>query len=71
MEKWDAEYRALTGSGLCDEDVEIWISHYMQMATGEASVVSDTVPRLTGHPAISLEEYLKKFPECYAHLVPK
>jgi NAD(P)H dehydrogenase (quinone) len=71
MEKWEAEYRALTGSGLCDEDVEIWISHYMQMATGEAAVVSDTVPRLTGHPAISLEEYMKKFPECYAHLVPK
>jgi hypothetical protein len=30
--------------------------------------VSDTVPRLTGHPAQSLTEYLAAHPECYAHI---
>jgi uncharacterized protein YbjT (DUF2867 family) len=69
LEKWEAERRSLTGAGLSDEDVEVWISHYMQMATGEASMVSDTVPRLTGHPAISLTEYLNSYPECYSHLL--
>ena len=69
LEKWEAERRELTGEGLSAEDVEVWISHYMQIATGEASAVSDTVPRLTGHPAISLSEYLDRFPECYSHLL--
>jgi hypothetical protein len=34
----------------------------------ELDVVSDTVPRLTGHPAQSLTEYLAAHPECYAHI---
>jgi NAD(P)H dehydrogenase (quinone) len=48
--------------------VESWISHYTQIATGEMSTVSDTVPRLTGHKAQSLAEYLQTHPESYRHL---
>jgi NAD(P)H dehydrogenase (quinone) len=69
LDRWEAERRALTGSGACDFEIEIWISHYLQMATGEASIVSDAVPRLTGHKAISLTEYLHKYPERYRHLL--
>lgn len=69
FDRWDAERQAATGHGALDFELEIWISHYLQMATGEASIVSDTVPRLTGHKAISLAEYLRKYPECYRHLL--
>jgi NAD(P)H dehydrogenase (quinone) len=41
-------------------EVEIWISHYLQIATGEAAAVSDAVPTLCGRPALSLAEYLEK-----------
>jgi hypothetical protein len=32
-------------------------------------VVSDAVPRLTGHEATSLEAFLKAHPESYQHLL--
>jgi len=35
---------------------------------GGGLAVSDTVPRLTGHPAQSLADYLEKHPESYRHL---
>lgn len=34
--------------------IEAWVSTYLQIAAGELDVVSDTVPRITGHPAQSL-----------------
>ena len=36
--------------------------------TGEMDVVSDSVQRLTGHPAQTLPEYLEAHPQSYAHL---
>jgi NAD(P)H dehydrogenase (quinone) len=69
MDKFEAERRAATGSGLNDYDVEMFVTHFMQIATGELSTVSDTVPRLTGHKAESLSEYLEKHPESYQHLI--
>jgi uncharacterized protein YbjT (DUF2867 family) len=69
LEKWEAERRALTGHGMEDYELEVWISHYLQIATGEASIVSDTVPRLTEHEGQSLADYLQKHPECYRHLL--
>jgi NAD(P)H dehydrogenase (quinone) len=69
LEKWEAERRALTGNGMGDYELEVWISHYLQIATGEASIVSDTVPRLTGHEGQPLADYLQKHPECYRHLL--
>jgi NAD(P)H dehydrogenase (quinone) len=71
MDKFEAERRAKTGCGLSDYDAEVFVTHFMQIATGELSRVSDTVPRLTGHPAQSLSEYLEKHPESYQHLLPR
>lgn len=57
--------QSTTGTGITDVELEGWISHYLQIATGEAGPVSDSVPRLTSHPAQSLADYLKKHPESY------
>ena len=62
MEEMEAARKARTGQGLTDLEVEIWISHYLQIAAGEASKVSDAVPGLCGRPAESLAEYLKRRP---------
>jgi len=69
LDEWEANRRSLTGSGITDYELEVWISHYLQMATGEAATVSDTVPRLTGHPAQALLDYLDKHPDSYRHLL--
>lgn len=60
MEEMEAARRARTGQGLTDLEVEIWISHYLQIATGEAAKLSDAVPMLCGRPAESLAEFLRK-----------
>jgi NAD(P)H dehydrogenase (quinone) len=56
-----------TGRGITEPELEGWISHYLQIATGEAGPVCDSVPRLAGHPAQSLPDYLEKHPESYTH----
>ena len=60
MEDMDATRRERTGQGLSDEDLDIWISHYVQIARGEVGRVSDAVPLLSGRPAESLAHYLVK-----------
>ncbi|WP_433331452.1 SDR family oxidoreductase [Spirillospora sp. CA-294931] len=57
------------GYGAAEWEVAGWVSSYEAVATGELSTVSDAVPRLTGHPALSLREYLERHPENYRHLV--
>jgi NAD(P)H dehydrogenase (quinone) len=69
MEEFEAERRALTGKGLDEYEVEVWVTHYLQIAAGELSAVSNTVPELTGHRAQSLTEYLQGHPESYRHLL--
>jgi len=69
LDKWVEERRALTGKGIHEYELEVWISHYLQIATGEAAIVSDTVPRLTGHQAQSLADYLDEHPESYQHIL--
>ncbi|HEY54994.1 MAG TPA: SDR family oxidoreductase [Dehalococcoidia bacterium] len=69
LDKFEAEQIRLTGSGLDDYGVEVWVSHFLQIATGELDTVSDTVPKLAGHLAQSLAEYLEKHPESYRHLL--
>lgn len=66
LEEMEASRRARTGRGLTDEEIEIWISHYLQIATGEASTKSDSVHTLCGRPAESLSDYLKRHPESHA-----
>jgi uncharacterized protein YbjT (DUF2867 family) len=51
-------------------DLTAWISTYLAISTGELSVVSHSVPALTGHEAQSLADYLKHNPESYRHINP-
>lgn len=37
-----------------------WVTSYAAIATGELDLVSDAVPRLTGHPAVSFAEFLRR-----------
>jgi NAD(P)H dehydrogenase (quinone) len=70
LEKFEAERRQLTGHGLDDYEVEVFVTHFLQIAMGDLARVSDTVSALTGHAAQSLEEYLCTHPESYRHLLP-
>ncbi len=67
----EAMRRAATGTGISDTELEGWISHYLQIATGEAGPVSDSVLRLTNHQAQSLADYLKKHPESYGSFLKR
>jgi NAD(P)H dehydrogenase (quinone) len=58
------------GADASDWLVQAWVSTYLMIAGGELDVVSDTVPRLTGHVAQSLREFLAAHPESYRHLLP-
>jgi uncharacterized protein YbjT (DUF2867 family) len=40
--------------------VDAWVSTYTAIAAGEVAEVSDDIPRLTGHPATSLAELLRR-----------
>jgi hypothetical protein len=51
--------------------VDVFVTHYLQIAAGDLAEVSDTVPKLAGHQAQSLEEYLQQHPESYQHLLLK
>lgn len=57
-------------SGAPDWEIEGWISSYLAIAKGEMDLVAETVLRLTGHEPMSLPEFLDRYPESYAHLLP-
>jgi NAD(P)H dehydrogenase (quinone) len=44
-------------------EVDGWVSTYTAVASGEMAPVTDTVQRLTGHPATSLRTTLERYPE--------
>jgi uncharacterized protein YbjT (DUF2867 family) len=50
-------------------EVDGWVSGYLAIAKGELEGVTDAVPRLTGHPATSFDDFLRVHPESYAHLL--
>jgi NAD(P)H dehydrogenase (quinone) len=68
LDRFEAERRTLTGSGLSDYEVEVMVTHFLQIATGELANISDSVPQLTGHKAQSLADYLQQHPESYRYL---
>jgi len=51
-----------------DWEVEGWVTSYLAIAAGELASVTDVVPRLTGHPARTVTEQLRAYPEDWAHL---
>ncbi|HLM04818.1 MAG TPA: SDR family oxidoreductase [Blastococcus sp.] len=72
-----AEYRAETideawasrrPSGHPDWEIEGWVTSYLAIAVGELATVTDVVPTLTGHPATTVAEHLRRHPEDWAHL---
>jgi len=46
--------------GAPDWEVEGWVTSYTSIASGELDLVTDTVEQLTGHPPVSLAEYLSR-----------
>jgi NAD(P)H dehydrogenase (quinone) len=51
-----------------DWELDAWVSTYVAIATGEMSVVSQSVEALTGHAPQTLANYLQKHPESYEHI---
>jgi len=70
LEKFEAERLKLTGKGLSDYEVEVFVTHFLQIAAGELATVSQSVLDLTGHPPASLADFLQQHPESYQHLLP-
>jgi uncharacterized protein YbjT (DUF2867 family) len=72
-----AEYRPQTveeawatrrPSGHPDWEIEGWVTSYLAIAAGELATVTDVVPELTGHPALTVAGHLRRHPEDWAHL---
>jgi uncharacterized protein YbjT (DUF2867 family) len=61
-------YASRAGAG---EDFEIagWVSSYQAIAAGELSTVSDAVETITGSPAMSFRDLLRRDPGSWAHLI--
>ncbi|ROP37037.1 SDR family oxidoreductase [Saccharothrix texasensis] len=53
-------YRSRAGYGAPDWQLDAWVSTYTAIANGELSEVTDAVPTLTGHPATSLADLLRR-----------
>ncbi|MFH8929400.1 NmrA family NAD(P)-binding protein [Streptomyces pristinaespiralis] len=70
LESRDEAYASRAGYGAEDWEVTGWVSSYEAIAKGEMATVSDAVPRLTGHPAQGLHDYLVAHPGSWRHLLP-
>ncbi|NEW39805.1 NAD(P)H-binding protein [Nocardia cyriacigeorgica] len=57
-ESLDEAYASRAEYGAEEWELTGWVSSYQAMATGELDVVTDTVSRLTGHPAKDFTELL-------------
>jgi NAD(P)H dehydrogenase (quinone) len=68
-ETMEAAYASRAHYGRPRFEVDGWVSGYVAVANGELDAVTDTIPRLTGHPATGLEDFLRVHPESYAHLL--
>ncbi|MFE9747340.1 SDR family oxidoreductase [Saccharothrix saharensis] len=53
-------YRSRAKYGAPDWQLDAWVSTYTAIADGELDGVSDAVPALTGHPATSLADLLRR-----------
>jgi uncharacterized protein YbjT (DUF2867 family) len=57
-------------SGHPDWEIEGWVTSYLAIAAGELATVTDVVPTVTGHAALTVAEHLRAHPEDWAHLRP-
>ncbi|MER0242978.1 NmrA family NAD(P)-binding protein [Streptomyces sp. HSW2009] len=67
-ETQDEAYASRAGYDAAAWELAGWVSSYEAIAANEMSFVSDTVPRLSGHPAQSFADYLREHPGSYRHL---
>jgi phage replication-related protein YjqB (UPF0714/DUF867 family) len=44
------------------------VTSYLAIAGGELEAVTDVVPTVTGHPALTVAEHLRRHPADWAHL---
>jgi NAD(P)H dehydrogenase (quinone) len=58
-ETLEEAYQARGRYGALPSEVEGWVTSYTAIAAGELAAVSDTVLRLTGHPPVTLAEYIR------------
>jgi NAD(P)H dehydrogenase (quinone) len=56
----DEAYASRAPSGVPEWQLDAWVSTYTAIAGGELAAVTDAVPRLTGHPATSLDDLLRR-----------
>ena len=59
-ESLDEAYASRASYGAPDWQVEAWVSTYTAVAAGQLATVSGDVERLTGHPATSVAELLRR-----------
>ena len=67
-ETWEEALESRRLTGAAEWEVEGWASSYAAIAADEMDVVASTVPDLTGHPAQSIEGFLRRHPSALAHV---
>lgn len=69
-ETWEEALESRRPSGAPEWAIEGWASSYAAIAAGELEAVSPAVPDITGHPAQTIEGYLRKHPSALNHVEP-
>ena len=64
-------YESRKDYGAPEWEVEGWVTSYKAIAAGELDVISGAVSELTGHPPMSLADFLGQYPESYRHLLDR
>jgi NAD(P)H dehydrogenase (quinone) len=67
-ETLEEAYASRASYGAPDWAVDGWVTTYVAIANGEAEAVSDDVAAVTGHPPMSLAEFLRRNPDSLQHL---
>ena len=68
-ETLEEAYESRAGYGAPEWEVEGWVTSYRAIAAGELDVTGGAVSELTGHPPMSLADFLDQHPESYRHLL--
>ena len=67
-ETWEEAVASRRSSGAPEWAIKGWASSYAAIAAGEMDVVSHTVEELAGHPAQSIEGFLRRHPSALSHV---
>ncbi|MFW5417319.1 SDR family oxidoreductase [Nocardiopsis sp. CNT-189] len=67
-ETWEEALASRRPSGAEEWEIEGWASSYAAIAAGELDLVSPAVPDITGHPAQTIEGFLRRHPSALSHV---